>query len=77
MKLTRTLLCLQDYEEDNTKYWSKGYTYPAKKHQDNSWSIETNLENIGAAGHGYSIDEEEFDNYFVEVKCKPYLHLFS
>lgn len=63
--LRRTVLCLKDYVEDKTKYWSNGRKYPARHHRDGHWSILTNFGTIGAVGSCFLLDD--FDEYFVEV----------
>ncbi len=65
MKFTKKVKCTKTYVEDGNDYWTAGQVYDAKKHQDGSWSIETNFGTVGKVGEEYMLDD--FSSHFLDV----------
>ena len=56
MNKNYTVLCTKSYEEDSEQYWTKGVAYKATKHDNNTWSIETDMETVGKVGPNYMLN---------------------
>ena len=56
-----TVLCINEYSENDIVYWVKGYTYKAKKLSDGNWSVENDY------GNWEQFDPIDFKYYFEKV----------